>query len=147
MTTWSPRWIASTMKRILPDPVVGAMAGFILGFLAFIALTMLGFIPEVLRFGSVVAGILGAVAGWMVGSWSDRPTEQGGTVVRWCAGMTALVGGVAFLAGFVGPMLVTPDSNLGPLLGIFITGPLGAVAGALLGLIFGFARQVHLFRR
>ena len=122
-------------------------AGFILGFLACIALTDVGFIPEVPRFGSVGAGILGAVAGCLVGSWYERPAEQGGAVARWCAGMTALVGGLAFLAGFVGPILLTPDSPQGPLLGIFITGPLGAVAGAVLGLIIGFACQVQLSRR
>ena len=44
---------------------------------------------------------------------------------------------VAFLAGFVGPILLTPGSPQGPLLGIFITGPLGALAGAVLGLIIG----------
>ncbi|ESY71163.1 hypothetical protein X742_01675 [Mesorhizobium sp. LNHC232B00] len=32
-------------------------------------------------------------------------------------------------AGFVGPIIFTPDANQGPLLGIFITGPLGLVVG------------------
>jgi len=34
-----------------------------------------------------------------------------------------VVGVVSFLAGFVGPIILRPDSNQGPLLGIFITGP------------------------
>jgi hypothetical protein len=42
------------------------------------------------------------------------------------------VGGISFAAGFFGPLLLS-QSNLGPLLGIFITGPLGALAGALIG--------------
>lgn len=46
----------------------------------------------------------------------------------------ALTGGaVGFAAGFFGPLLLTPDANQGPLLGIFITGPLGFALGALLG--------------
>jgi hypothetical protein len=42
------------------------------------------------------------------------------------------VGGISFAAGFVGPLLFS-QSNLGPLLGIFVTGPLGVLAGALIG--------------
>jgi len=45
-----------------------------------------------------------------------------------------LVGGLAFAAGFIGPILFS-SSNQGPLLGIFVTGPIGTVAGALLGIM------------
>ena len=47
----------------------------------------------------------------------------------------AILGGIGFVGGFVGPIIFTPESNQGPLLGIFITGPLGFVLGALGGLI------------
>jgi hypothetical protein len=46
-----------------------------------------------------------------------------------------LVGGTA---GFLGPMLLNPDANQGPLLGLFITGPGGALAGTVLGHVFRF---------
>ncbi len=46
-----------------------------------------------------------------------------------------LMGAAGFLAGFFGPIVVTPDANQGPLLGIFITGPLGVAAGAIFGFI------------
>lgn len=36
-----------------------------------------------------------------------------------------------FLAGFFGPIFLT-NSDQGPLLGIFVTGPLGAVVGLIL---------------
>jgi len=45
------------------------------------------------------------------------------------------VGGVAFLVGFIGPMIVVPGANQGPMLGIFITGPLGFVVGLVYGVI------------
>ncbi len=45
------------------------------------------------------------------------------------------LGGLGFAAGFFGPMFLAPEANQGPLLGIFITGPLGAVLGALAGWI------------
>lgn len=49
--------------------------------------------------------------------------------------LTAVVlGGLGFAAGFFGPILLAPEANQGPLLGIFITGPLGFVLGLGLGL-------------
>lgn len=42
-----------------------------------------------------------------------------------------LLGAAGFAAGFFGPMLFVPESNQGPLVGILMSGP----AGALLGLV------------
>jgi len=42
------------------------------------------------------------------------------------------LGFVSFLLGFLSPIFLS-DSNLGPLLGIVVTGPLGCVVGGLLG--------------
>lgn len=39
-----------------------------------------------------------------------------------------------------GPMIFTPQSNLGPLLGILITGPLGFVSGIWFGTLYGLIR-------
>lgn len=58
------------------------------------------------------------------------------------AGLGALiVGGVGFVLGFFGPMLLTPEANQGPLLGLFITGPGGAVLGAVGGFLYGMRRR------
>jgi hypothetical protein len=46
-----------------------------------------------------------------------------------------ILGAVGFLAGFVGPMILAPDANQGPLVGIFISGPGGVILGAILLLI------------
>src|SRR5215813_3644422 len=46
------------------------------------------------------------------------------------------LGGVGFASGFFGPMFLSPDANQGPLLGLLITGPGGAIAGLVLGFIF-----------
>jgi hypothetical protein len=51
-------------------------------------------------------------------------------VVAWAV----VLGAAGFVAGFFGPMLLDPDANQGPMVGIFITGPAGVVLGALLGL-------------
>lgn len=47
-------------------------------------------------------------------------------------GWALCVGAVCFAAGFFGPIFLS-TSNLGPLLGIFVTGPLGVLVGALIG--------------
>ena len=42
-----------------------------------------------------------------------------------------ITGGIFFVLGYVGPILLFPGANQGPLLGIFITGPLGLIAGVI----------------
>jgi len=46
-----------------------------------------------------------------------------------------LLGGVGFAAGFFGPMVFVPESNQGPMVGIFLTGPGGFALGLLLYLL------------
>lgn len=57
--------------------------------------------------------------------------------VRRAVAPALLVGAIGFAAGFFGPILLAPDANQGPLLGIFITGP----GGFLLGLLYGLVRE------
>jgi hypothetical protein len=52
-----------------------------------------------------------------------------------------VVGGISFAAGFFGPMIFSPQSNQGPMLGIFITGPAGFVVGLIGGGIVGIFRK------
>jgi len=47
-----------------------------------------------------------------------------------------VLGGVGFSAGFFGPIIFTPGANQGPLLGIFITGPLGFLLGGVGGFFY-----------
>jgi hypothetical protein len=48
-----------------------------------------------------------------------------------------VAGAVGFVIGFLGPLVWAPGANQGPLLGIFVTGPIGFVVGAALGWIQG----------
>lgn len=52
-----------------------------------------------------------------------------------------VLGGFAFAAGFIGPIVFAPEANQGPLLGIFITGPFGFAAGAAIGALFARFRS------
>jgi hypothetical protein len=125
------------MEKILPDRVVGALAGFVVGYLGAGALIFLGWaVPRELL---IPAGIVGAVGGGLVGAYLRRPSEQGGAIARWCAGTAVVVGGISFLAGFVGPLLLHPNSTKAPAQGFLCTGPLGTIVGALLGLVIGAA--------
>lgn len=44
-----------------------------------------------------------------------------------------VVGAIGFAGGFLCPMTFNPGANQAPLLGMLMTGPLGAVLGAFLG--------------
>ena len=57
-----------------------------------------------------------------------------------CLGAVVL-GLIGFAAGFFGPLILTPEANQGPLLGIFITGPLGAALGAIIGALVTWRRN------
>ena len=49
----------------------------------------------------------------------------------------ALVGGkLGIFAGLVGPIVLTPEANLGPMVGMFVMGPFGVLLGALAGFIW-----------
>jgi hypothetical protein len=51
---------------------------------------------------------------------------------------------IGFLGGFFGPIIFTLHSNQGPLLGLFITGPLGFVVGAAGGFVYWIIRGSDL---
>jgi hypothetical protein len=111
------------------------LAGFVVGFLSSFSLGFLGL--DGTGWVAVALGALGAVGGGAIGLALRSPSDRARTTARWSAATALAVGIVAFLAGFVGPMVVRPDSPQGPLLGILFTGPLGALAGALIGALIG----------
>lgn len=76
--------------------------------------------------GAVAAALVGP--GLWLAAGSRHPLLRGALLG---AGWGGLIG---FVGGFFGPMLLAPDANQGPLLGLFITGPGGTLLGALIGL-------------
>jgi hypothetical protein len=63
------------------------------------------------------------------------------SLLRSAATGAVLLGGIGFCAGFLGPMVLWPESNQGPLLGIFVTGPLGVVVGAVWGYVYNLGQR------
>ncbi len=47
-----------------------------------------------------------------------------------------IVGGVGLSIGLLGPAIFAPGANQGPMLGIFISGPLGFIIGAVGGYVY-----------
>lgn len=69
-------------------------------------------------------------------------TAEGSSSVAAAVGLGAVIlGGLGFVAGFFGPMIFAPEANQGPLLGLFITGPAGAVIGAIAGAVYAMRRR------
>lgn len=120
------------MKRLLPNWLFGALAGFAVAVLAWTGLSFFG--VHLPRLASVPFDALGAACGAYAGS-------RGGPMSRWCGGMAVAIGAIGFAIGFVGPLLLRPDSPQGPLLGFFVTGPCGIILGAFLGLLIGAGGQ------
>ena len=85
----------------------------------------------------VGSAICALAVGWYV--WRNLTSGSAGLASSVLLG-AVVVGGVSFVAGFFGPMIFAPGANQGPLLGLFITGPLGAVAGAVGGGVLWMAR-------
>ncbi len=83
---------------------------------------------------NIVAAIAALVIGWFI--WNS--TKQGYPKGLASSVFTSafIIGGIGFIGGFFGPIIFSPSSNQGPLLGIFITGPLGFLLGALGGLVY-----------
>ena len=79
----------------------------------------------------VIVGVA-PVAALVVGRFAYR---GGDGFVREVAMGAVVVGTIGFVAGFFGPMILAPGANQGPLLGLFITGPLGVIAGAVGGAV------------
>lgn len=52
-----------------------------------------------------------------------------------------LLGLIGFTGGFFGPMILSPQSNQGSMLGIFFTGPAGLVFELPIGAVAGWWRR------
>ena len=73
-----------------------------------------------------VARLAGLAAALVTGSfvWHASASLSPG-LARSVAVVSLVLGSIGFVGGFFGPIVFMPEANQGPLLGIFITGPLG----------------------
>lgn len=119
-----------TLLRIVAALLALPMAGFAL--LVGSRQLRTGFDPMTAIFAACAA-TLAALAGWF--ALRGHVAESRRQMMFGVAGGVVL-GGIGFAAGFIGPIILTPEANQGPLLGIFITGPLGFCLGVALGWLY-----------
>jgi hypothetical protein len=110
--------------------VIGVLA--LIKALPLLVLLYFGLDPIALSIGGLLL-LVGSFALWFA-VFGDDAVEL--THMKRTLLASLIVGVVSFLAGFVGPIILHPDSNQGPLLGIFITGPAGFVLGGLSGFLW-----------
>ena len=115
--------------------LLAAVATFYFVFwLPFSLILPTGRLTSIRILGSLLCALV--VARYVWGHSASTPRGLFRSVV-----LGALVTGVlGFVAGFFGPIIFAPSANQGPLLGIFITGPLGVLLGALGGGIHWLTR-------
>lgn len=110
--------------------LTGVVAIAACGFTSIMAGALL---PAPLSYGANLFGLAaGFLAGRQVWKRHGQPVDAGLLSAMTRGALT--LGGIGFVAGFFGPMLLAPGANQGPMLGLFITGPggflLGGVGGA-----------------
>lgn len=90
--------------------------------------------------GSLGSLLVAAVVAWYV--WAFTASSRASLASSVLLG-AVVIGGVGFSAGFFGPLLFMPSgrANVGPVLGILITGPLGYILGAAVGAAHWLARE------
>jgi uncharacterized YccA/Bax inhibitor family protein len=91
-----------------------------------------GFDPLLAVFGACTL-LFVALCGWFA-LRGHRPASRARMKLALMSGL--VVGAIAFAIGFFGPLVWAPDANQGPLLGIFVTGPIGFVFGTALGWLY-----------
>jgi hypothetical protein len=123
---------------------VAARAVIAIGvFLAVYPFTFWLFFAQILPLSLVLIAQLAAlVTGLAAAVWTWRAMRAGSRgILTSAACWAAAAGALAFCAGFFGPMILAPGANQGPLLGLFITGPLGFIGGGIAGLIYALWRR------
>jgi len=125
------------------------MQGFVRGVVAALVFAAVYFFSFWLFFVQIVpdgvmwlATLLALLAAALAARWVWRRMGEGGggvftTALQWAA----IAGAAGFCGGFFGPMIFAPEANQGPMLGLFITGPLGFIGGGAAGLAYALWRR------
>jgi hypothetical protein len=121
------------------------LAKFVVSTLVFLTVYFFSFwllfvqiVPDEMAWLASTMSLLTAAAAsyW---AWS-KTADAGGGVLTTALHWAMVVGAPGFTAGFFGQLIFTPEANQGPLLGIFISGPLGFILGGVAGLINALCR-------
>lgn len=91
------------------------------------------------RMRSIIA-LLGTVgACWFI--WEKMGINGPKSLISNIAAGGIILGSLGFALGFFGPIIFAPTANQGPLLGIFITGPIGFLLGLIGGGVVWYLKK------
>ena len=124
----------STSQRAL----LAGLAAFATYFFVMLVMLIFGqaLLPPVrLLIALAIAGL----AGWY--TWRRSSGHDFASLIGAIFRGAIITGCIFFFLGFVGPMILTPGANQGPMLGIFITGPLGVLLGGVGGAVVWSRRR------
>lgn len=125
------------MNSILKPIVAFLMFLVVLFFIA----TILTIATDLPSRASVTLALVSAVlVGWY--SWKLVAGEKVGVGVSVVCG-ALMLGGIGFIIGFLGPMIVAKDTSQGPLVGVFIAVPLGVIMGSIGGYFLASKKRVR----
>jgi hypothetical protein len=123
-----------SLARAIVSVVAFAAVYFISYWLFFVQV-----LPDSLAWAQTGGALfLAMTLGWLI--WFQMgKSSRGvpGTALVW----SAVAGAIGFAGGFFGPMIFDPDAHQGPMLGLFITGPLGFIGGGICGAIYAWWRK------
>ena len=108
-------------------------------FVFWVPFSLVSFLP-----GHLLLAMIGSLAAaiWTARyTWRRTENFNNSGVLALTFSGALVVGTIGFLGGFFGPMIFAPGANQGPLLGLFITGPLGFLLGGAGGLVYGLIRR------
>jgi hypothetical protein len=112
-----------------------------IAFYYFIYWVPLTFIPGIRQTGflaNIIALLLaGAIAVFL---WKKTGSPLNGLASSILLG-GIILGGIGFVGGFFGPIIFYPEVNLGPLIGIFYSGPIGFVVGLVAGGVYWLVKR------
>ena len=130
-----------TLARSISRGIAGVTALGVAGLTVPPWVSILSGAAEVTRFGAAWIGF-GSVAAAMLGFFAlAGASPRARELARRSLVGAVVLGGVSFAAGFLGPIILMPEANQGPLLGILVTGPAGAAVGAVIGFVSGLVRR------
>jgi hypothetical protein len=123
-----------TAQRILAGVVALSLTAYALGVIR--TQLQFGIEPIGVSFG-LGAAVVATLCWWFAlrGHIAESRVRMRFTVI---GGL--LLGGIAFAVGFFGSIILVPGDNLDPLLGVFVTGPLGFVLGAVMSWLYACLR-------
>jgi len=113
-----------TFIRVISTIIVFLIVSFFIKTIFLIVTGLESWISTTLSLG------LASLVSWYVWKWLSG-SHIGFLAAMLCGSL--VLGGIGFILGFLGPMLIAQDTQRATTLGIFFASPLGLVIGAIAG--------------